>query len=195
MIVGHSFVPRLRDFVHNDPNVDNNFDLNNASVQFCGRGGLTLNRLKELESRIRRLGQADWAIMVLGDNDIGRYDVPQTVAEEIINASEEVKVWTGATKVIICTMFPRFWKPIHDYFVPEYNQRAAAVNCCLLELVDNEKGFYVWSTDRLAVNNPKADKYFDCDGKNGGVHLNDPGNFLFYKSIKRAIGVLKQVSL
>ena len=194
-IVGHSFVPRLQNFIQGDPDVNDNFDLVNTTVEFFGRGGLTLNRLGELKARICGSGQADWAIMILGDNDIGSYDGPRRVAEEILRASEKVKSWTGAAKVVIFAMFPRFWKPGHDYFLPDYNEQATAVNNCLRELVDNDRGLFVWSPDKLAVNNRKADRYFDCEGRNGGVHLNDPGNFLLYRSIKRALGVLKQVSI
>ena len=144
-IMGHSFVKHFRDFVNRDHKVDVNLNLSDTRVHFFGRGGLTLDRIKELEHNIRQWGQADIVILILGDNDVGRSLSPSKMANEIIVACEKVKKWTGSPRIVVLSMFPRFWKPCHHYFVQDYNQQAAAVNSCLQEVVDNERGNFVWS--------------------------------------------------
>lgn len=190
VIIGHSFVPRFDEFRANDESLDCNLGFENTVVSCIGRRGLTLQTAGSLEGQIRSEGPAEFAIIILGDNDIGKMDT-QSVARGIISFSEQVQDWTGGARVIIFSMFPRFWRRDHMYYTPDYNRKAYEVNQYLLQLVDNGRRIFMWESDAFAITNPRAERFFNCEGRSGGVHLNSTGNFWLYKAIRKAVGVIK----
>ena len=176
-VVGHSFVVRLNDFILADRDTDLNFGLRKVDVQFLGTSGLTIDRLREVQEDLVEL-QPKVIVLLLGENDIKQDGVPEELALKLAAAVTMISTWAGGAQVICCELMPRYYESDYKYFVQGYNDFAEEVNGHLkIELLSSQNCAF-WRHN-FAVRKV----YFADDG----VHLNNPGTFRLYKSIRHCI--------
>jgi hypothetical protein len=131
-IVGHSFVRRLADFIGEEGSRFSNLGLRNCDVRFWGRGGWKVGDVALcMQDLIDFCPQV--VILLLGDNDLAPVLDPEEIATHIVAMASFIKAKTGAGRIIIGQLMPRFWHHTHRFLFPGYNTLACEVNktnCC-----------------------------------------------------------------
>ena len=111
-VVGHSFVVRLNNFILADRDTDLDLGLKNVDVQFIGSGGLTIDRLREVQEDIVEF-QPKVIVLLLGENDVKQDGMPEELALKLTAAVTMLSAWAGGARVICCELMPRYYA--HDY--------------------------------------------------------------------------------
>jgi lysophospholipase L1-like esterase len=121
MVLGHSIVRRLADFVHLNPvNLDPSTD-----VYWSGVGGHTLDTLIRLDLSKVSDYQPDIVVLIIGDNDVKAGSSAEEIAYKIISLVSVLHARYQVTSVIVCGLLPRFPR-YHRWW--DYNVCASTVN-------------------------------------------------------------------
>lgn len=180
LVFGHSFVRRLSIFIrrHWFDRLNHSFSLSQATVQFWGLSGFTVDRA--LHSRLTRLGsfRPDIVILELGTNDLSRHE-PALVGSMLEEFARVLHVDYGVKVVCVNQILLRDNSPV-------FNARARILNQYLKVVLEplpfaffwHHRGFWRCSHNLLSSD---------------GVHLNALGHYKLYRSLRGA--TLKALSL
>jgi hypothetical protein len=86
-------------------------------------------------------------ILLLSDHDSAPALDLEEIAAHIVAMASLIKAKTGAGRVIIGQMMPRFWHYTHRFFLPGYNTMACEVNKLIVAMVLQIPGILVWFHD------------------------------------------------
>ena len=141
LVLGHSYVCRLRD--HLDATGQVNFNLKPVghSVHFRGISGLQFPRLmRELPS----LGEAghDMVLLDFGTNDLSAGCSPDILVDMVMSVAETLVATYGVKQVIITEIFPRrAWKYPCP---PTFNQDALRYNLVLKQKLAMHEHIHIY---------------------------------------------------
>ena len=142
VILGHSFIRRLRDFVKSSE-VNDNLRLSrcNFSVSFYARGGLTIDRLANSPELISFPSSKDICFLQIGSNDL--CDRTKSIGEiaTAIFSFANVLIVCGKTKKIIIGQIFRRSPRVTD---PLFNDRVILLNIRLQSLCNDADNIHFW---------------------------------------------------
>ena len=188
LILGHSFVRRLQEYVfRKDTSKVFGADLG-ISVQFSdvfyrGVAGLTLDRLINELPLVRDLSPKA-EIIDIGTNDLSNVGVdPVMLAKRIIDFAKLVAAVNSVAEVLVCQVLPRVLvRPTGRTRFPtrvDFNDARFMVNRTLAALTADLPHIHYWRHRGMHAN---WQQYFD----RFGVHLNDAGMRKYVRSIRGA---------
>ena len=178
LILGHSFIRRLDDFVAANPNLNHQFLLNNfATFKWRGVGGRTVAKTLQYDLPVVASFVPDIVILQLGTNDLSRLD-PLVVGSSI---EELVTILHDKYKVkLICVCQTLLGSD------PVFNMRVRAFNKYVKTFLEALPYVFFWG-HRGFWN--ASQRFLARDG----IHLNRQGQYKFYRRLRGA--VLKSLRL
>lgn len=188
LILGHSFVRRMEEFIRKTAG-EGNFALNFELAQQCnvsmlGIGGRTVDKMVRCDLHKIRNFAPDIVVLELGSNDL----CDETTNEETVALSIEAFVDMLHTEVNVkFIMMCHIITPANPPF-EEYNDRVGNLNNELAKkALANTPFARMWR--HRGLSNPSINIYLP-----DGIHLNDDGNKALYRSYRGAILLaLKQI--
>lgn len=187
LLLGHSYVHRLADFVRasQNPQVEHDFGLNSHfldkfNVSFHGIGGA---RVATIHSDVHTIlaqysAYYDVVVLQLGGNDINRNSNAELIAHDIVNLAVDINATGRVNQVVVSQLFFRE-KPRCDV----YNAVAYDVNGHLVRTLGKasyrKQGMSFWK--HRGFSRPEF-----TTSHRDGVHLNADGQWKFYQSVKSA---------
>ena len=180
LILGHSYIRRLGEFTQEStlPDVDKNFGLNpvEVSVDVAGFGGKTAYTITQ-ELKVAGSREYHGVVLQLGGNDLCNTQNYTSVAASVIAVATFLRTGYGIRKVAICQAIRR--TKVCD---AGYNGRVVLFNIALEEKLASQLhvGITMWKHRGFWNTN------VDFQHRDG-VHLNDYGQYKYYKSIRGAI--------
>ena len=179
LILGHSFVRRLRDDLSSqfDSRADHSFGLQGvAKVHLFGVGGLTVPRLRERHLHVVASICPDIVILEIGTNDLS-HDGPEVVGSGIEELVSLLIKEFSVRIVCVCHVIPRGMTFRHHL---GFNRDAQTLNQVVRALLDSFPSVFCW-THRGFVN-PSSNPFL-----RDGVHVNSDGQYALYRSFRGAI--------
>ena len=183
LIIGHSFIRRLQNDVHERHDLHSNLNLDQCVVQYYGVGGATVAsllhdfRLREKLEEFR----PDVVILQIGGNDVCETNVgPETIACRIVDFSEKIGQFRSVKAVVTCELFPRL-SP-RNISAELYEFRRNIMNNMISVMLEHTSDcfFLFWKHLRL-THSPLPIFLRD------GTHLSFIGQKKFYRSIRLSI--------
>ena len=181
LVLGHSFVRRLKDFAvqnHSDGPYDLNLGLSNVcSIIFLGIGGRTVDKLIRNDLDKIRSAAPNIAVLELGSNDLCDKDSdPETIALSIVALAELLITELSLRIIAVCEVTARQNEPFAGC-----NVKAALLNSHLRESLRVIPAAKCWQHRGLI--NPTNNAVYAPDG----IHLNYLGNKALYRNYRGAI--------
>jgi lysophospholipase L1-like esterase len=183
VIVGHSFVSRLQAFVRNEGQSNGmknlRLDPDRYEISFLGIPGASTRGNRSLQPALQQIDaiHPDFVLIEIGSNDPCDENVePRRLAGDIISLARFVSVGYDTPCVVVGSILPRVgarWLA--------YNQRVAAANRYLSELIAAESGIHYWRHRGFTCRsvNPLAED---------GVHPNAAhGMPKYVRSVRQAV--------
>lgn len=182
LIIGHSYVSRLKTALINDQLLQPNFNLQQCVVNCYGIRGGKLGGLQHdvaLQTYITQY-QPNIILLQIGGNDLCiRCLRPETLACDIVDYMNSLFDFESVKKVLVWELFAR--SNTRSVTPVIYENRRLIVNQMLPVLIDAEnKTLFFWKHLRL-MNSPL--QIFDRDG----IHLSRIGTKKYYRSLRLAI--------
>ena len=177
LVLGHSYVRRLRDYLVATDQVNFNLAMAGHSVKLYGLGGMTFPTL------LQRLHSAcspgyDLAILDFGTNDIADGCDVDLLVDKAIAVAETLTTDYDVKQVVFMEIFPR---KFGRYRTPRlFNQNARAYNVRMRARVQDLPRIHVHHHQGMVAN---CNQYLHDDG----VHMNSIGMGKYAKSVRRAI--------
>lgn len=177
LMLGHSFVRRMRDDLLSrfHPRANQNFNLSDATVCFHGVGGRTVAKLRAYDLHVVRRLKPDVVILEIGTNDLANLS-PEVVGSEI-DELVSLLLETFSVRVIgVCHVIPRGLSFAGcEQFLP----RVSVLNQYLSVVLPSSQVF-CWTHSSFSS---PSKPFYSPDG----VHLNAVGQYLLYRSYRGAI--------
>ena len=175
LILGHSFVRRLRDDLRSnfDSRADENFHLSSdAIVYLSGVGGRTVRKLRQHDLGVVSSRNPTVIILDIGTNDL--VDIrPEVVGSEI---EELIRLFLDSFSVSVvgvCEVLPRVQAPF-------FNAAASILNQYLNGVLEPIPNVFCWK--HRGFREPAVHPYLP-----DGVHVNAFGQYFLYRSYRGAI--------
>ena len=188
LIIGHSFVRRLQEYVFlkNTSKVvgaDFGISVQFSDVFYRRLGGLTLDRLINELPLVCDLSPKA-VIIDIGTNDLSSVGVdPVMLAKRITDFAKLVAAVNSVAEVLVCQVLPRVLvRPTRRTRCPtrvDFNDARFVVNRTLAALTADLPHIHCWRHRGMHAN---WQQYFD----RFGVHLNDAGMRKYVRSIRGA---------
>ena len=166
VILGHSFIRRLRDFVFTTPDYGNlRLFSSQFSVKFRARGGLTIGQLASSSNLVNFVG-GDICFLQIGSNDLCNVSLPVKDIANAITSFALFLIVSGKVNIVIIGQV--FFRSPH-VTDPRYNDRVIELNMLLESICVNSDlrlkfwhhhGF--WNDQNMSHLSPD------------GVHLQNP---------------------
>ena len=184
LILGHSYVRRLEEFINhsNSSHINRNFTFEDSQFQifFSGYGGAGIARIHEVWSENLHKFRPHAVILQIGSNDIGRgFNLTKVPAlcSRIISLAQRIQNSYSVEKVLISQLFFR-----NRARCPIFNECTQAVNYELQARLVNSHTIAVWKHRNFWKPEVRA-RIENRDQ----IHFNDEGNLKYYNSLKGAI--------
>ena len=175
LIIGHSFIHRLKAFVQKERQFHNFTTLNGiGQVHFHGVGGRTIAKFRKFDLDIVRRIAPDIIVLELGSNDLVEFS-PQTVGSELETLACELHDLPSVQLVVIGQVLRR-----RSQNSEEFNCKVAKLHKYLNIVLEQLPFCYYWR--HRGFWNSNSELYLA-----DGVHLNRLGNYKFMRSIRGAI--------
>jgi len=173
LILGHSFIRRLNNFITESRHLDHRFLIHEAAVfKWQGAGGRTVAKTMRCDLHVVKAFAPHIVILQLGTNDLSHLD-PLVVGSEI----EELvcHLYNSYNVKLVCVC-----QTLYRQTDSAFNTRVRALTKYLKVLLEplpyclfwGHRGF--WNTKQ---------RFFARDG----VHLNKLGHYKFYRSLRGAV--------
>ena len=180
LILGHSFVRRLREFVRCRAHghtfyVDFNLT-QQCDVSILGIGGRTVDKIMRHDlHQIRRMAP-EIVILELGSNDLCDESCDaESVSLAIEALVELLHKDMNVRFTMVCEVIPREKPPYTSY-----NEKVYQLNSYLHKALNNASFAKTWR--HRGLSNPAVNIYMP-----DGIHLNEAGNKALYRSYRGAI--------
>ena len=175
LIIGHSFIHRLKAFVQKERHIHTYKTLNGiGQVHFHGVGGRTIAKFRKFDfDVVRRIGP-DIIVLELGSNDLVELSA-QTVGSELETLARELHELPSVQLVVIGQDLRR-----RSQNSDNFNCKVAKLQKYLSVVLEQLPFCYYWR--HTGFWNSNSELYLP-----DGVHLNRLGNYKFMRSIRGAI--------
>ena len=175
LIIGHSFVHRLKAFVLKKRHMQAFSSLNGiADIYFHGVGGCRIAKFRKFNFHVMRQLVPDVIILELGSNDLVELS-PQTVGSDLERLVPELREIDSAQFVVVGQVLRR---PTPNSV--EYNCKVGKLHQYLKVVLEPLPFWYYWR--HRGFWKSKSELYLP-----DGVHLNNLGNYKFMRSIRGAV--------
>ena len=175
LIIGHSFVHRLKTFVQKKRHMQAFSSLRGmADIYFHGVGGRTIAKFRKFDFNVVRQLVPDVIIVQLGSNDLVELS-PQTVGSELESLVRELYEIDSVQFVVVGQVLRR-----HTPNSVEYNCKVGKLHQYLKVVLEPLPFCYYWR--HRGFWKSKSELYLP-----DGVHLNNLGNYKFMRSIRGAV--------
>ena len=173
LILGHSFIRRLREHIGRNTDLDANLHiLDNIELKWHGVGGRTVLKTVQFDLSVVELFKPDVVILQLGTNDLSHLS-PVHVGSAIEDLTRTLHDSLNVKCVRVCQTIYRTGAPI-------FNKNVILLNRYLKVVLEPlpyaffwaHKGFWRAKTNFMARD---------------GVHLNRLGQYKFYRSLRGAV--------
>lgn len=166
VILGHSFIRRLRDFVFSTPNYSNlRLFSSQFSVKFRARGGLTIGQLA-ISSNLLNFDDEDMCFLQIGSNDLCNLSLPVKDIANAITSFASFLIVTGKVKIVIIGQVLFRSPHVTD---PRYNDRVTELNV-LLESICINSDLHLKFWHHRGFWRDQSMSHLSSDG----VHLQNP---------------------
>ena len=150
LIIGHSFVRRLKDDLlgNSDSRASLDFGLDQSmEVLLHGVGGRRVTQLRRIISQKVRDLSPDAELLEIGTNDLGSIS-PEIVGSDIHDIVEYLHFSLGIKMVFVCLVIPR---RVRESGLPDagFNLLALKLNQYLSVLLDDTPFAFVWHHEEL----------------------------------------------
>jgi len=127
LLLGHSFVRRLKAFANkNRPSRNLNLE-ETCRVFLSGIGGRTVDKLMQFDLVKLHVLQPNVVVLEIGSNDLCDISSdPETVGSTIITLIDRLRVEFSVDWVVVCQTLPR-----KNQSYPEYNSAVSSLNSWL----------------------------------------------------------------
>ena len=182
LVLGHSYISRLNQFISRDPTRDNlalekssvltfMFDVGHDKQPGCVFSASSqLDLVWELSP--------DAVVLDLGSNDLCSCgSTPETTVMAIVDLALRITRIPSVRHVLVCEIIPRLFVP---KWKPNYNAHVHETNRLLAKSLESLPSVHFWR-HRSFSQIPR--KLFSQDG----FHLNDAGMLRYYRTIRGAV--------
>lgn len=181
LILGHSFVRRLRDDLdaHFDIRAAPNFHIpESGHVSMVGSGGRTVDKVIKYDLSLVQKYKPDILVLELGTNDLAVH-APEVVGSKIDDLAHLFRDKYKVRVVVVCHVINR---NLSHSQTPDagFNAKAALLRQYLSVVLAGEDGIFTWEhreffrPDRVLLSSD-------------GVHCNVEGQYCLYRSYRGAI--------
>lgn len=181
LVLGHSFVRRMRDWLHRER--DLHLGLIQAEIHYHGVGGYTLFHLWDELSLIHSL-TPQVLVLDIGSNDLSYLSMsPHTFVQELHQFVLYVMQHTAVRQVAIMQVFYRnvgYVPRTHQRSLYEYNVIVREVNVLLANMCKNSQSIHLGTIRGMWRDYPN---YIKPDG----VHFNEQGMWKHRWNYRRVI--------
>ena len=181
VVIGHSFVRRLRDHLTSERGQGHNLGLdpNMVNVVMYAQGGMTADRLRQHHFQFIRNQLPDIVYIELGCNDLTDPSLsPAQIATDLHNLAHSI-LQLGVSQVVVGQTLWREDAGIPDD-MPDYNMRVVHLNNHLQQQLRATPGSSFWHHRGMWRS---SHPIISVDG----AHLTRIGNHRLYRSIRGAI--------
>lgn len=175
LILGHSFVRRLRHFIsrHKGSELSENLHLSEpVIVRWFGVGGRMISKTKQHDMHVVRTFRPHIVLLQLGTNDLSSSS-PLRVGSDLEDFARVLHDVYHVRVVVVCQTLRR-------NSAAEFNDSVAALNKYSQVFLEHLPYVYFWK--HRGFWNSRENIYH-----NDGVHLNDSGQRKLYRSYRGAI--------
>ena len=181
LILGHSFVRRLRDDLnaHFDVRAAPNFHLPESGyVSLMGTGGRTVKKLRKHDLPSVRHLRPDIVILEIGTNDLS-LEPPEVVGSNIDDLARLLRDEYKVRVVVVCQVLDRNLPNSHDSN-KDFNVKASLLRKYLSVVLSDAVGIVLWEHRDFS----RSDRVLLSPD---GVHVNEQGQYCLYRSYRGAI--------
>ncbi|OWF35243.1 hypothetical protein KP79_PYT14982 [Mizuhopecten yessoensis] len=176
VIIGHSFVRRLRELVEKDSDCANlRLETDKFQVNFRARGGLTVHKLRQ-QAELLSFNHTDLVFLQIGGNDLSTLS-PYQVAHSIFDIVEHILNVNRARHVVVGQLF---WRSPEATKSDLYNDKVVRTNLLLSEGAQCSRRITFWRHRGFWK---KTLSFLSVDG----VHLHVQAQRKYLQSVKAAI--------
>lgn len=173
LILGHSFIRRLREFLASHVSLNTNFLLAEyCEIKWHGIGGRTVSKVRDFDLGIVEIFRPDIVILQLGSNDLVDGD-PLSIASAIEDLVTLLHDSFQVKRVCVC-------QTLYRVSSPAYNQRVRDLIKYLKVLLEPLPYSLYWK--HRGFWNSTVGLY-----SGDGVHLNARGHYRLYRSLRGAV--------
>eukprot|EP00057_Strongylocentrotus_purpuratus_P010762 XP_011665236.1 PREDICTED: uncharacterized protein LOC105438741 [Strongylocentrotus purpuratus] len=181
LVLGHSYISRLNQYIARDPKRDN-LSLEKSSVlSFMydvghDQPGSVFSASSQLDL-VWNLSP-DAVVLDLGSNDLcdGRATTESTMLS-IVDLALRIARIPGVRHVLVCSIIPRLFVP---NWKPNFNANVQDTNRLLAKFLEGLPNVHFWRHRSFALNHTRL---FSSDG----FHFNDAGMLRYYRSVRGAV--------
>lgn len=173
LILGHSFIRRLKDFIHRNSQLSEDFHIPHVILKWHGIGGRTIRKVIRYDLRVVREYKPNIVILQLGTNDLTTLHAT-TVGSEIDELVRLLYEKYDVKLVCVCQTIDR------ETASPTFARSVRTLSQYLRVVLEPLPYALYWS--HRGFWNTK--QQFLCAD---GVHLNTVGQFKFYRSLRGAV--------
>lgn len=181
LLLGDSFLKRLRDWATENDKINLNLDSSRVKVVWEALGGMHANcngKKNVWQHSVTVVNTKPKAVVLsIGSNDLG---VCSVSAETVFNRIMEFIsfcVQQNVCTIVVLELLPR----IGQY--PTFNEKISAVNHLLKEESVKRNSLFLWEHSRQHFNQRFLTEFVNADG----VHMNQAGLIKFYTSVRGAV--------
>ena len=179
LIMDHSFVRRFYTFLTSETDLRCEQDLGLGStwcIRFFGIGGRTISKTRSFDCVAVKSFEPDVVILELGSNDLTPKDVrPETVGSDLADLVAHLFKVTNAKQIFVCQVLHREQLPRRSY-----NLDVDKLNKYLKAVISDIPNARYWRHRGMLL---PSQEVLAADG----VHLNDHGQYLLYRSYRGAV--------
>jgi len=180
LILGHSFVRRFQFFLYEglDSRTFPGLDLSSVEIHFLGIGGRTVAKILAFDLDHVRALQPDIVVLEIGSNDLCEAGHrPETVGSSIESLVCKLHEECNVAFIVLYQVIHRATLPSH---CPRYNSSVDTLNKYLDVVLEPLSFAEFWR--HKGLREPKITVL-----RRDGIHLNDQGNYVLYRSYRGAI--------
>ena len=142
LVLGHSFVRRLKAFSNKNRSSRNLNLEDTCRVFLSGIGGRTVDKLIQFDLAKLHVLQPNVVVLEIGSNDLCDISSdPETIGSTIITLIDSLRVEFSVDWVVVCQILPRKNQPY-----PEYNSAVSSLNSWLKKYAINNRACHIWET-------------------------------------------------
>ena len=173
LILGHSFIRRLREFLASHVSLNTDFLLAEyCEIKWHGIGGRTVSTVRAFDQRIVEIFRPDLVILQLGSNDLVHGD-PLSIASGIEDLVTLLHDSFQVTRICVC-------QSLYRVSGAAYYQRVRDLIKYLKVLLESLPYSAYWK--HRGFWNSTVGLY-----SGDGVHLNAHGHYRLYRSLRGAL--------
>ena len=181
LVLGHSYISRLNQYIARDPRRDNLALKKSSALTFMvdvghDQPGSVFSASSQLDL-VWNLSP-DAVVLDLGSNDLCDWGATtESTVLSIVDLALRISRIPGVRHVLVCSIIPRLFVP---NWKPNFNTNVQDTNRLLAKFLEGMSNVHFWRHRSFSLNHGKL---FSQDG----FHFNDAGMLRYYRSIRGAV--------